>query len=370
MLAALLAGVAAAPASAQPSDKAAAKSAAAGSGDKAGGKPAGKPPGFPVRAAPVRVGTVASEITAVGSLIANESVIVRPEVAGRITEMPFAEGQPVARGARLVVLDASEIRAQIEATRADLLLNQQRFERADELFKKNFISPQALDEARSALSRSTARLREDEARLARMEIRAPFAGVIGLRLVSIGAYLKAGDDVVRLESLNPVKLDVRVPEAQLSRVKRDQAVAVRVDAYPDEPFAGRIYAIEPVVDDRTRTVLLRAVVRNDGLKLRPGMFARVSLVVGTREGAVLVPEEAIVPRGSSTFVFRIVEGKADLVEVVLGSRRPGEVEVLKGLGPSDRVVTDGHQKLGPGMPVIVTGAPAAKPSAPRAPAAK
>ena len=316
-------------------------------------KPGAKPVGLPIKAVPARVGTVNNDITAVGTLIANESVMIRPEVAGRIAAIHFNEGQSVTAGARLVSLDAAEVQAQLAASTADERLSAQRAERASELYKKNFISQQALDDAREAYKKATARRQEDEARLAKTEIRAPFAGVAGLRQVSAGAYLKAGEDIVRIDKIDAMKLDFRVSEVYLGQIRKDQPVAVRVDAFHNEQFAGRVYALETTVDERTRTLLLRARVQNPGSRLRPGMFARVTLQLATNSSAVLVPEQALVPRGDKSFVFRVVDGKAALTEVGLGSRKVGEVEIVKGLGKGDIVVTDGHQKLQDGVPVMV-----------------
>jgi membrane fusion protein (multidrug efflux system) len=316
-------------------------------------KPGTKPAGVPVKAAAARSGTVASEITAVGTLLANESVVIRPEVAGRVTAIHFSEGQTVNAGMRLVTLDAAEVKAQLDASRADERLSEQRARRAGELFQKKFISQQALDDAREAYRKATARRQEDEARLAKTEIRAPFAGTIGLRQVSAGAYLKAGDDIVRLDRIDALKLDFRVPEVFLGRLRKDQPVSIRLDAYPGESFPGRVYALETGVDDKTRTVLARAGVANPGARLKPGMFARVTLELGSRPNAVLVPEQALVPRGDKNFVFKVIDGKAVLTEVAIGSRIPGEVEVTKGVAAGERVVTDGQLRLQDGSLVTV-----------------
>lgn len=316
-------------------------------------KSAGPPPGMPVKAAAVKLGVVSLEVSAVGTLLGNESIMVRPEVAGRLAAINFIEGQAVARGALLVTLDSAEVKAQLAASTADERLGKQRMERAEELQKQNFISQQALDDAREAYKKFTARRQEDEARVAKTEIRAPFNGIVGLRLVSAGAYLKAGDDIVRLDNIDTVKMDFRVPETYLRRFSKSQSIRLQVDAYPEQQFSGRVYAVEPTVDEKTRTALLRAQVPNPGGRLKPGMFARVQLNLGTRNSAILIPEQAVVPRGNRNFVFRVVAGKAQMTAVELGSRNPGEVEVVKGLGKDDVVVTDGQIKLQDGMPVMV-----------------
>ncbi|MGH8689557.1 MAG: efflux RND transporter periplasmic adaptor subunit, partial [Burkholderiales bacterium] len=301
------------------------------------------------------------ETGAIGSLRADEAIVIRPEVAGRIERIAFDEGQSVKKGALLATLDAAETRALVASSRAQTGLDKQRLERAADLRKKGFISQQALDEAQSSYARSVAKQREDEAKLAKSEIRAPFPGVAGLRQVSEGAYVAAGTDIARLEKIDQLKLDFRVPETFHAQLKSGLAVSVAVDAFPQASFPGKIYAIEPAVDEQTRTVLARARVLNPELKLRPGMFARVQLTLGVRENAVWIPEEAIVPRGQDSFVFRVIDGKAELVQVQTGTRKVGEVEIIKGLAAGDVVVTEGTQRLAPGMQVSII--PSAKPAA-------
>ena len=344
---------------------------------KAEGKDAAKAmkamPPQPVKVAAAKLGPAADEAGAVGNLRADEAITVRPEIAGRVVEMPFREGERVKRGARLVLLESSDLRAVLDASAAQLKLDTQRHERNEDLFKKGFISPQALDESRSTLARSRAKLAEDQAKLAKAEVRAPFDGVLGLRQVSEGAFVAAGTDIVRLEKIDVLKLDFRVPEAYAARLRAGQPVRLTVDAWSGEAFSGAVYAIEPGVDEQTRTVQLRARVANPGLKLRPGMFARVSVQVGSRERAVWVPEAAIVPRGQDSYVFKVAEGKAALVKVRIGSRRVGEAEIAEGVAAGDLVITEGNQRVQPGAAVAVMGdgppkAPAAAPAGGAAPA--
>jgi len=269
----------------------------------------------------------------------------------------------VRKGDRLVSLDASEVEAQLASAIAAANLNRSRLQRSGELYAKKFISAQALDEARENLNQTNAREAEIRAKLAKSVVRAPFEGVAGLRQVSPGAYAKAGQDVARLEGIGTLKLDFRVPEAYLRKIRTGQALAVTVDAYPAETFEGTIYAIEPSVDEATRTVLLRARLPNPGVRLKPGMFARVMLTLERRENALVVPEQAIVPQGDGRYVFRIVEGKAVLTKIELGLRRPGEVEIVSGLAAGQTIVADGQLKLRDGAAVAVMAEkpPAAKP---------
>jgi len=345
----------------------------ADSGKAAGAAPADKSPataaapakpmGLPVRAEPVKIATMQSDVNAVGTLIAADSVVIRPEIAGRVVALHFKEGQLVQKGAKLVTLDPAEYRAQLAATTADAKTETQRYERAKELLEKNFISKEALDVAKGNMDRALAKQQQDEVLLSKTTVSAPFTGVVGLRQISPGAYVKAGDDVVRLENLSFVKLDFRVPEMYLSQIKPGQDLSIRVDAYPDDSFRGRIYALEPSVDEKTRTVVVRAQIPNVQNKLRPGMFARVNVLLSTRPNAIVIPEQAIWPQGRDTFVYRVVDGKAALTKIELGVRRPGEVEVLKGLAASDVVVTDGQIKLKDGAPVMVLPAQPTPPKA-------
>ena len=325
------------------------------SSEKAAGSPPGAsaPRALPVKAGIVATGRISEEVSAVGTLLANESIIIRPEVEGRISAIHFAEGQLVRQGVKLVSLDSSEIEAQLSAIRAELNLNRSRMRRAEELQAKNFISAEALDVARENLNQSLARQSEIQAKLDKMTIKAPFEGVAGLRQVSPGAYVKAGQDIARLEGIGTLKLDFRVPEIFLRKIRTNQEAQVSVDAFPGESFRGAIYAIEPAVDEQTRTVLLRARIPNPGVRLKPGMFARVNLVLDTRENAMLVPEQALVPRGTERYVFRLVDGKAVLSKVEIGLRRTGEVEIVRGLKAGDSIVVDGQLRLQDGSPVTI-----------------
>jgi len=320
---------------------------------------AAKPMGLPVRAVPVEVGKVSDEVTAVGSLLAEESVIIRPEIDGRIIGLHFQEGHAVTAGTRLVTIDSTEYEAQAAAVRADLKTEEQRLVRTKELHQQNFISKDALDVQLGAVDRLKAHLAEAESRVAKTVIRAPFSGTVGLRMISPGAYVKAGTDIVRLESIGTIKADFRIPELYMSKLGSNQEIAIRLDAYPGEEFRGRIYAVEPVVDEQTRTILMRARIPNKGNKLKPGMFVRVAVTLANRPNAIIVPEQAIWPQGQDNFVFRVVDGKAALTKIQIGNRQPGRVEIIQGLNATDTVVTEGQIKLRDGAPVMVMGAPAA-----------
>ena len=317
---------------------------------------------MPVKTAPVTRETLNVEVTAIGTLRADETVVIRPEIAGRVAAIHFKEGQAVRQGEPLATLDQAEYQAQLASSAAQLALEESSFQRLQDLDRRKLTSQQNLDEARAKLDAARADQELNRVRLDKTVIRAPFDGTVGLRQVSPGAYVKPGDDIANLESLGLMKLDFRVPETYLARLQAGQSLVVRVDAYPDQLFDGAIYAIEPGVDEETRTVLLRARLPNKGNKLRPGLFARVSLVLERRENALIVPEQAIMPVGQKTFVYRVMEGKAVMTPVILGLRRPGQVEILEGVNAGDQIVTDGQLKIRDGAAVNVLPPPGIQPA--------
>src|SRR6185369_4906404 len=298
-----------------------------------------------VEAEKITVASWPQTITAVGSLRSDESVTLRPEVAGRVASIGFQEGQRVAKGTLLVQLDTAVPQAEAQQARANLTLAKTKYDRAVDLAKSNFISGQAKDEADNNLKIAEASLQLAEAKLAKMEIRAPFNGLIGLRVVSIGDYVKEGADLVNLESIDPLKVDFRVPEMFMRQVQVGQPLEVALDALPGKTFEGRVLAVNPLVDAAGRAIVVRAVVRNSDTSLRPGMFTRVNLITRDDKDALVIPEQAIVPQGDEQFVFKIVDGKVARVKVDIGQRRDGKVEVLKGLSVNDMVVTAGQLKL-------------------------
>lgn len=303
----------------------------------------------------VRVATAAmpQTITAVGSLRSDESITVRPEVAGRISAILFSEGQRVGKGTTLVKLDPSINEADVRQARANLKLAQSKFDRAVDLEKSHFISGQAKDEAENNLRVAEAALQLAAAKLAKTEIKAPFSGTIGLRVVSVGDYVKEGADIVNLEAIDPLKVDFRVPEIYLKQVQVGQSLQIALDALPDRGYEGKVYAINPLVDAAGRSIVIRALVRNADTALRPGMFARVRLITRDERDALVVPEQALVPQGDDQYVYRVAEGRALRTRVDVGQRREGRVEIVKGLAAGDTVVTAGQLKLRDGAQVTV-----------------
>lgn len=334
--------------------------------DSAGQPMEGGPRAMPVETAPVKVSTVPVEVRTVGTLQANESVIIRSEITGRIIAVRFSEGQWVEEGAALINIDPAEYMAQAEQITAVVQLNELNYQRARQLMQEKLISQQAYDEIDAKWRESRANLDLAKTRLSKTMIRAPFAGRVGLRQVSPGDYLQPGQAIVNLEDIRSIKVDFHVPEIHLPQIKTGLTVNIRVDALPDRLFVGKIYAIDPRIDEATRTILLRASTPNAGGELRPGLFARVSVVLDQRPNAILIPEQAVVPLGDAKFVYRVVDGKAALAQVTIGQRFEGLVEIIEGLGANDTVVTGGQTKLFEGAPVMVINPAAAKPELPAA----
>ena len=315
------------------------------------GAPAG---GIAVEVTSVKPVRMAQGLTAVGSLRSDESVTIRPEVSGRISEIGFREGQRVSKGATLIRFDASVQRAELEQAEANLGLSKSRIERSRDLFTKGFISALARDEAESNFKVAQATYDLSQARLTKLEIKAPFSGIVGLRTVSIGDYVKDGQDIVNLEGIDPLKVDFRIPEIYLKQVAVGQSLQITLDAFPNQTFQGKVFAINPLVDTNGRSIVIRAVVKNTEARLRPGMFARVRLLFSEERDAVAVPEQSLIPVGDDQYLFKVVDGRAKRFKVDIGQRREGQVEVLAGLTAGDVVVTAGQLKLRDGVQVNVT----------------
>ena len=311
----------------------------------------GAPNAVVVEAVTAAVASMPQMITAVGSLRSDESVTLRPEVAGRVVRIGFEEGRPVSKGALLVKLDAAVNDAEVQQAKANLVLAKSKYERAIDLQKQNFISGQARDEAENNFKVAEAAQALAAARLAKTEIRAPFSGIIGLRSVSIGDYVKEGQDMVNLEAIDPLKVDFRVPEIYLKQVQVGQTLEIGLDALPGKTYQGKVTAINPLVDAAGRAIVIRALVKNQDTALRPGMFARVKLFTREAQDALVLPEQALVPQGEEQYVFRVVDGKAVRTKVEVGQRRDSRVEILKGVARGDTVVTAGQLKIRDGTPV-------------------
>lgn len=328
------------------------------------GKPGGAPGGFAmaVEVAKVAVADFSDEANAVGTLKSSESVVLRPETAGRVSAIHFKDGSLVSRGTVLLTLDASIQEAELQQARANLALAKSSFQRNQELLDKKFLSPQALDNSAASLKVQAAAVQLAEAKIARMRIKAPFNGRVGLRNISVGDYVKEGQDLVNIEDIATLRVDFKLPETYLGRLSQGQTLDVTTDALAGERFQAVLDAVDPMVDPAGRAISARARLPNAAGKLRPGMFVRARLLFGERQGVLMVPEQAIVP-GAQPMVFKVVDGKATTARVRLGVRRAAQVEVLDGLQAGEVVVTAGQLKLRDGAPVRAIGDGAPTPPA-------
>ena len=325
-----------------------------------------------VEATKVRQMTMRDDAEAVGSLRSRRSVVLRPEISGRITQLNFSDGQRVRKGQLLVQLDDQLPRAQVQQSRAELSIARANHKRNQELVAQGFISQRSVDESAANLEVAEAKLALAEATAQRLRILAPFDGVAGIRGVNVGDYLKDGADIVNVEDLDAVYVDFRLPERLQNKVKTGQTARVAFDALPGVQYSAVVLAINPQIDADGRSLAVRGCIDNRRLQLRPGMFARVTAVFGERSDANVVPEEAIVPDGAAPYVLRVVAGTEEGSQVAtrttvrLGARTPGFVEVVEGLAPGDVVVTAGQQRLqrdGMAVRVVELGQPSAGRSA-------
>ena len=319
----------------------------------AGTNPVGaRPPS--VESAKVELMKLTDDTQTVGSLKSRQGVTLRPEVSGRITQLNFKDGERVKKGQLLVQFDDQLQLAQVKQSQAELSIALANHKRNQDLVAQNFISKRSVDESAANLEVAQAKLVLSQATAARLKITAPFDGITGIRTVNVGDYLKDGGDIVNIEDIAAVFVDFRLPERFQTKVKKGQTAQIDLDALPGRKFTAMILAIDPLVDANGRSVGVRACIDNRQGQLRPGMFARVNAVFGERENAKVVPEEAIVPLAGKQYVIKLIDGASNAdkdskttqrIEVKVGIRRPGKVEILEGLNEGDEVVVAGQQRI-------------------------
>lgn len=290
---------------------------------------------------------------ALGNARANESVDIRPKITATLTEILFEEGQAVEAGEVLVKLDNLEQVADLAAAQAALVDSEASYRRSSELFRTNVVAKSQLlqDEAKKIADEAMVSVAQK--RLADTVVRAPFAGRIGLRRVSLGSLLGPGTIITTIDDTHVIKIDFDLPEIYLSRLEQGLKVIAHSAAYPDHDFTGEVSSVDTRVDPISRTVRVRSVMKNDDGYLRPGMFLTVNLLNDTVE-ALLIPERALVPERSVQYVFVVDDNQiAEKRTVQIGRRRPGEVEIISGLSAGEKVIVDGTQKARDGKAVKV-----------------
>lgn len=294
---------------------------------------------------------------AIGSLVASEGVAVTNEIKGQVSAIHFRSGKRVEEGEALIQLEDSVDRAELDGLIAARRLAEIHFERMARLYKRDSVSKSDYDTARAELDAAKAAVTAKRAAIRKKAVRAPFAGLLGIRQVDLGQYLEPGSPIVSLQALDPIYVDYALPEREFKRVHTGQRVELTVQAYAGERFEGTISALGASVDTGTRNIRIRATVENPDGRLRPGMFAEVDTALPERTGVLTVPRTAVTynPYGDALFV--IEEGEDGLVanrrQVETGEVRAGRVEIVSGLEPGERVVRAGHQKLRNGQRIQI-----------------
>ncbi|HSE27535.1 MAG TPA: efflux RND transporter periplasmic adaptor subunit [Gemmatimonadales bacterium] len=332
----------------------------AGGGPGGGGMPA-----LPVETAEARRDTVVELINATGAMEALQSILLKPEVDGRITQILVRDGAVVGAGAGLFRIDDAELRAQVDRAEAEYDLATQALERTKTLIEQNASSQADLERAEATARSTRAALELLRIRLARTTVRAPFGGVVGGRTVSLGDYVTNSTDLISLQTVDPMRAAFDLPERYAEQVEVGQAIEFQVAALPGQTFRGVVDFVDPVVRLPGRSILVKARVPNPRGALQPGMFVEVRLATDVRPAAVVVPEEAVVGTQMGTVVWVVKDGKVERREVTLGVRTPGQVEIRNGVAAGEAVVVGGQAMLQPGAPVMARpkGAPAQPPGA-------
>ena len=289
-------------------------------------------------------------ISSTGELRANEAVDLRAEEGGRIVALHFQEGQAVKAGELLVKINDADLVAEQRRLEVQRDLAQRREQRTKALLDEQTLSQEAHDEARGRRMVLEAQLEQTAAELAKTEIRAPFAGTVGLRHVSEGSYITSSTAIARLQSLDPIKIDFAVPEKYAGALGRGDTVTFTVTGL-DDVFEGNVYAVEPRIDAATRTLQVRARAKNSDGRLLPGAFAKVRLVLEKQVDAMMIPSIALIPGAEGTTVFVARDGRAEPRSVTIGRRTEDRVQILSGLQVGDQVVVSGIQQMRPGLEV-------------------
>lgn len=321
-----------------------------GEGGAAAGAPPAMPP-MPVDVDTARRQVVVDAVRATGRIEAQQAIELRPDEQGRITELMFREGQYVDAGTPLIKVDDAMLKAQAERSKADRDLATQQLERVRRLRAQNAAAPADLERAEAAARSATAGLALLELQLERTTVRAPFAGAIGQRFVSVGDYVTPQTRLLTLQTVDPQRAVIEVPERYAVRLRAGQVVEFSVASQEGRTFRAIVDFIDPVVQNENRTITVKARAPNPGRMLRPGMFIEARLSTGTRPNAIVVPEDAVQPLRSANVVWAVVDGKASRRVVTLGVRSAGGVEILSGVQAGEMVVVGGLERMGEGMPV-------------------
>jgi multidrug efflux system membrane fusion protein len=327
-----------------------------------GGTGAMGPSGQPVAVSAylVEAQAVPEWLEAIGSIRAAREVRLAPEVSGRVTDIRFEAGMKVNEGDLLIRMFDAPGRADLAAAQARMQFAQLQYLRAEELARTGVEAQELMEQRRAERDEAKAVIQQIEARLTQKQLRAPFAGQLGIRRVNLGQYLNPGDTVGTLTALDRVHVDFSLPQQDLGRVSAGADVQILTDAYPDQRFLAQVTALEPQIDTDTRNVTIQATLDNPGGLLRSGMYVTVRLILPTRPDSILVPATAVQPSAQGDTAIAIrgdqpqVRGTAQPVSVVTGRRIGNGIIVEEGLRAGDVIVAEGQLRLQPGASVEVT----------------
>jgi membrane fusion protein (multidrug efflux system) len=309
---------------------------------------------MPVEAAAARADTVVDAVLATGQIEAMQSIELRPDVEGRLVRILVREGSPVSKGTPLFKIDDAELRAQVAQVEAERDLARQSLTRTRDLLKQKASSQAELERAEATMRSTQAQLELLKVRLDRTVVRAPFSGVMGQRLVSLGDYVTSDTRLAALQTVSPQRATFQVPERYAEQVRRGLDVTFRVAALPGREFTGKVDFVDPIVQLPGRTITVKAQVPNPRRELQAGMFIEARLATAVRPNAVVIPEDAVLPLQGANFVWVVADGKATRRQVELGVRTTGFVEVRSGVEDNETVVVGGQERLSEGAPVNAT----------------
>jgi membrane fusion protein (multidrug efflux system) len=307
---------------------------------------------LPVEGFIIRPQRLSNEVRTTGTILAFEEVELHPEVNGRIIRILFNEGSSVNKGDLLVKLYDEDLRAQLRKTISQIGLSQQQLNRQQELLKTNATSQQEYDIASNQLNSLKADEEVIRSAIGKTEIRAPFKGVIGLRYVSEGSYVTPASKIAVMQNIDPVKIDFSIPEKYATEVEKGDEVSFTNEESGQE-FKGKVYAIEPRIEEATRTLKVRAICSNSQRKIVPGSFVKVELQLKEINDALMVPSQSLLPVLKGQNIYIVENGMSKAVSVKTGIRTPSDVQITEGLSPGDTILTKGIISLKPGQPVQV-----------------
>jgi membrane fusion protein, multidrug efflux system len=290
--------------------------------------------------------------TYTGTLMANEEIDIRPEISAKVTGIFFKEGSNVSKGAILVKMFDKDLQAQLKSNQLQIELAKKELDRKKELYQFKGISKEELDISENNYNTLKATQDLIKAQISKTELRAPFNGTAGLRMVSEGAFVSNSTIITSLQQVDPVKIDFSVPEKFIPNLSKDMEIDFTIDGR-DEHYTAKIYALESKIDASTRSIRIRALCPNPNKALYPGAFAKINLKLFPNKPCLMIPARATVPLMDSEQVFVLKGGKARAVDIKTGYRTENEVEILEGLAENDTVVTTGLLQIKEGMPIKV-----------------